>query len=1248
MKKLLLCGALAFGLSLGIAGCAEPVNPTPPVEDPNDEQTPVTDTVAPIVTVSLSKGIVNQKLAFAYSATDDVTADSDLQTTVALTKDDEAVEYDADNSFYATEAGEYTVTVTAKDEAGNVGSGEAQVTVDEAGSFTIGGGIDAGVTISEDGKALIVSDAYVDGNEIIPTSEYEVDGLQMTGSFQLDFNVSGLTYDVDNAEATVYPKLFVNLHNEGSGTDSIWLEPRDAIFGVYNVTSEEAWKNGVGNGFTPLPEGTEEKTVSIVRLAKESAVWYGIAYNDVLVDVFMKGTDASDLIDLVTFNVESMAITVSDVKLTDFAINEETAVLEALEDYVWEMENTEFDRVNVMNADFSKEFDTAPEITLDQGAFSYAYFKNTVGKYYLFEATFENERSNQGGLIYASHGNTKYALFTDGKNGSGSDYTSAKVWMSLVINGTTISWPFQNKGSYELKKDYDATQQNKITVVRDDDTFYYFVNDEYLGRRVIESLAGKDVQIGFGNNVDITHYTEWTVQEVDTSAGLDALHAEFAEIRAEYESSVFDRDNSKATDFSGEFNQTPEVIVQNGRAYFKETAGLYYAFSAVIESAGNQMGLFYATHDNVMYALATDAGNGGNRNAATVMMSLAINGSTVIWPYQNGGSVEYYFAPDDAYNASQALTITIVRENTYFYYFLNGKYLGMREHPEVDGLEVKVGLWANTTATYSEWSIEETEEADDLELLVPGLEAARESSFERTRQTVVQDGSDLVITTEQNVIGYAFFKGTYGTSYHLQTTFTKAKNNNAGGGRAGVIFAHLESTDTKYAIVTDSSASPAVTVMLLKISGHAVSWPFENKGSFEMFTLYNGAGEIGLDIIRDNTKFYILIDGNCVAMWELPQVDELDTKVALVSHNNTVARFSEYSITEENVTVPTTFKLNSVFGTNNKAGDVQYSYYGYQKAGLYYEFSADVQVTENGSGQAGLLYALDGESGANSTTARYSFQLDAGNGTDTRRAIMGIRTINRANVFPGNCNAATFEDHIAYARTGVVKMKIIRDNDKFYLYANDQYINTVHLKSLKDKPTYVGFTTRNETITFSNVMLIEHTTPVDCSADFIKSSYTVEENTGLTVTPENADVNLISTGTVTVSAKMSNFTMKTGSYKIAIDFIVAKSDNTLYSDRLGLDISLNSGVFCINGEWSTSEAFGTTLFDTVELPESVTLKVKRQIIESKAVYTLWINGQEISFTSKAPESAFVGPVKGIKFAVENVSMTVSDVEIELG
>ncbi|MDE7158485.1 MAG: hypothetical protein K2N74_02825, partial [Clostridiales bacterium] len=416
-------------------------------------------------------------------------------------------------------------------------------------------------------------------------------------------------------------------------------------------------------------------------------------------------------------------------------------------------------------------------------------------------------------------------------------------------------------------------------------------------------------------------------------------------------------------------------------------------------------------------------------------------------------------------------------------------------------------------------------------------------------------------------------------------------------------------------------------------TGTSISWPFQNAGSFEMFTLYNGAGEISIDVIRDNTKFYILIDGNCVAMFEIPEIDGLSTKVALASNNNTVTRFSEYSVTEEDVTVPTTFKLNSeVDGTLNHGG-VQYSYYGYQKAGLYYEFSADVQVTADGTGQAGILYAIDGESGTNSTTARYSLQLDAGNGNDTARTVMGLRMINRNNNWPFEASAATFEHRIAYQRTDVVTLKIIRDNDKFYMYANGQFLTVVHLASMKDVPTYIGFTTREETITYNNVTLIEHEAPVDCSADFIQSSYAV---------PGNVDVRFVSTGTVTVSATLSNFTVGAGTgRKVAIDFI-ANGQN----DKLGLDIPMNSGVYCIAGTWKNATAFGTTLFDVANPPESVTIKVKREITNNKAVYTMWINNQEIDFSARPAESTFTGPVKGIKFAVENMSMTVSDVVVE--
>ncbi len=97
------------------------------IEDLPVYETP--DTTAPVVTITTKTSATEgDSIVISYEATDDVTAE--LEITVTVKKDGAEVQLPANNTIVA-EVGVYTVTVTARDEAGNENSDTIQITVTE-------------------------------------------------------------------------------------------------------------------------------------------------------------------------------------------------------------------------------------------------------------------------------------------------------------------------------------------------------------------------------------------------------------------------------------------------------------------------------------------------------------------------------------------------------------------------------------------------------------------------------------------------------------------------------------------------------------------------------------------------------------------------------------------------------------------------------------------------------------------------------------------------------------------------------------------------------------------------------------------------------------------------------------------------------------------------------------------------------------------------------------------------------------
>ncbi len=104
------------------------------------------DTVKPEVHITTpTTATAGDEITVAYTATDDVASAEELEVTVSVTKDGEAVTL-TEGKFTAAE-GVYTVTVTARDVKGNEASDTIQITVSaQQGGGTQGGGTQGGGT----------------------------------------------------------------------------------------------------------------------------------------------------------------------------------------------------------------------------------------------------------------------------------------------------------------------------------------------------------------------------------------------------------------------------------------------------------------------------------------------------------------------------------------------------------------------------------------------------------------------------------------------------------------------------------------------------------------------------------------------------------------------------------------------------------------------------------------------------------------------------------------------------------------------------------------------------------------------------------------------------------------------------------------------------------------------------------------------------------------------------------------------
>ena len=722
--------------------------------------------------------------------------------------------------------------------------------------------------------------------------------------------------------------------------------------------------------------------------------------------------------------------------------------------------------------------------------------------------------------------------------------------------------------------------------------------------------------------------------EADKTAEYASIDTYFTQL----ENSVFDRDNAQGASFAGEFSEVPTITIEKGGynyAYFKGTFGNYFvAQTTLINLQGQQAGIVL-TSGTTSYTLFTD----GNRDNATTMMSNKINGNVIVWPFENAGSYEYYIPYDGTTNVK----LTVVRENTFLYYFVNDAFLGSREISSLDNKEVSVALGNNVSETqFTGFSVTSAADKNGLGDIYAGYMEVASKVLNRlsTREPIdyaKEDSGEITITALNNMLNYVYFKESAGAQYSLKATLDTIDSN-----RGGLIFATLNDGATKYAIMTDNSDESAETLMLLKIDSNNVIWPFQNLGSFEAFAAYKGNGAVQMEVIRDGIKFYFLIDGNCVAMREIAEVGTNNTQVALVSQNSTTV-FTNYELTQSEVAIPSKFSFtNTVNGVNNNAN--QYSYYAYKQYGTYFTYSADVKLPAGGSGHTGLMYAIKGN-------VKYFMQLDANNVQGGVPTVMFNHMKDSTIYWPGNFWEPTYDTRVvAYDASTSVNLKVVRNNAEFYFFVNDVYAGMIHLAEMKDQSTYIGFITRDQSVEYSNVTVTTRTEAQDMSSYLVKETYNATANVG------TEDIFFVSTGAVTVEATMSNFVLGNGNKKLSVDFFGSTWNQNwkFMAEKIGLDITANSAVSQVDwpGNWKNSVSFASTVFDVNNPPESVKIKVKREIrmveisadkTEARAVFTIWIN--DVLVENFEQLSGFAGPVKGCEFILENVSATISDVSV---
>ena len=827
-------------------------------------------------------------------------------------------------------------------------------------------------------------------------------------------------------------------------------------------------------------------------------------------------------------------------------------------------------------------------------------------------------------------------------DGEGTDsiWVESKLAMFGAHNITgDDAWKNGNSGALNPL----PTEENDVSIIRyfkEDATWYGVLYNGVLVDMFEKTTAKSDLIscVSFAaesmavtvSNVNVVYFRT----EEDKTAEYTAIDTYFTQLA----NSVFDRDHASGASFAGEFDTVPTVTLQKGGynyAYFKGTYGKYFvAQTTLLNIQGQQAGIVL-TDGTTSYSLFTD----GKANDSTTLMSNKINNNVIVWPYQYAGSYEYYIPYDGTTNVK----LTVVRENTFLYYFVNDAFLGSREISEFDNKEITVALGNNCAETqFTEFSVTSAADIDELETLYAGYTDVSSNVLNRRsiRGTVDytnEDKGEITITAINNTFGYVYFKETVGQRYSLKATLDSINSN-----RGGLIFATLNDGATKYAIMTDSSDESAETLMLLKIDKSNVIWPFQNLGSFEAFAAYKGNGAVQMEVIRDGINFYFLIDGNCIAMREIADLGTNDTQVALISQNSTTM-FSDYSLTESEVTVPSKVSFtNMVNNVKNPAS--QYSYYAYKQYGTYFTYSADVKLPVIGSGQAGIMYAMQGDT-------KYFMQLDSKNVYEGVPTIMFNHMKGTTLYWPGNYQQPTFDKRIAYDASTAVNLKVVRNNAEFYFFVDDVYMGMIHLAEMKDLSTYIGFITRDQAVEYSNVTITTRTEAQDMSSYLVKETYNATANKG------TEDIVFVSTGTVTVEATMSDFVLGSGNKKLAVDFFGSTYNSgwKFMAEKIGLDINMNSAVSQVDwpGNWKNSAKFASTVFDVNNPPESVKIKVQRAIkmvevaagkTEARAVFTIWIN--DVLVENFEQLSGFTGPVKGCEFILENVSAIISNVSVK--
>ena len=173
------------------------------------------DTEKPVISISTpEQALVGDEVEVKYNVTDNVSSGSDLEVLVSVTKDGNKV--NLTNNKFTAEEGTYTITVSAKDAAGNIHQETKDVVVKSNDttkptvSITTAGTADLGEIVL---ITYTVSDDKTAANKLTVVVEVSKDGQVLT--------ISGNKFTAEEGTYTITVTVTDEAGNSNSATSTV-------------------------------------------------------------------------------------------------------------------------------------------------------------------------------------------------------------------------------------------------------------------------------------------------------------------------------------------------------------------------------------------------------------------------------------------------------------------------------------------------------------------------------------------------------------------------------------------------------------------------------------------------------------------------------------------------------------------------------------------------------------------------------------------------------------------------------------------------------------------------------------------------------------------------------------------------------------------------------------------------------------------------------------------------------------------